>query len=356
MPRSTKNSRRRAASPSLSPTPASSFVIPSATHVSEDSGLSSATNPPPSKKGRSLEVSDMAEIMSSFAASLASSLTTNLQMAAIGASSRPKASADAVPKFDPSDKKGPTAKRWLEQLEQLRAANLWSEAMTIHFMQARLAGSACTWYNNLESLNHSWEEWKVMIERAFPSKIDYAELLSEMLGRQKQSTESYITYYYDKMALLHRLKITGENAVSCVIHGIPNNLIRTGARGGQYTEPTDLLNYLTSVGSAIDSTGQKSDKKPSGDKPSGAQPKKPTIKCYTCGELGHLSRDCCRLSEQPTYGTTSGPKGQSDQKDAKNRASLNTSNVECFKCGKKGHYSRQCPNLAGTSGNKTETI
>jgi len=45
------------------------------------------------------------------------------------------------------------------------------------------------------------------------------------------------------------------------------------------------------------------------------------MKCYACGKLGHISRDCT----------------------APNGGPLNTAGKTCYRCGEAGHISRECP-------------
>lgn len=54
------------------------------------------------------------------------------------------------------------------------------------------------------------------------------------------------------------------------------------------------------------------------------------MKCYACGKLGHISRDCT----------------------APNGGPLNTAGKTCYQCGEAGHISRDCPKKA-TNGDVT---
>lgn len=45
------------------------------------------------------------------------------------------------------------------------------------------------------------------------------------------------------------------------------------------------------------------------------------MKCYACGKLGHISRDCT----------------------APNGGPLNSAGKTCYRCGEAGHISRDCP-------------
>lgn len=61
--------------------------------------------------------------------------------------------------------------------------------------------------------------------------------------------------------------------------------------------------------------------------PPGLPPRNP-VTCYSCGEIGHISRNC------PKRGTPT-PKGV----------------ITCYVCGKPGHISRHCPNKSGNADN-----
>jgi cellular nucleic acid-binding protein len=52
------------------------------------------------------------------------------------------------------------------------------------------------------------------------------------------------------------------------------------------------------------------------------------MKCYACGKLGHISRDCT----------------------APNGGPLNTAGKTCYQCGEAGHISRDCNKKAGGNG------
>lgn len=48
----------------------------------------------------------------------------------------------------------------------------------------KLRGQASKWYNRLEDYDHTWEEWKKILLRAFPKHRDYASMLDEMVNRR----------------------------------------------------------------------------------------------------------------------------------------------------------------------------
>lgn len=58
-----------------------------------------------------------------------------------------------------------------------------------------------------------------------------------MMRRRK-----YTKYYYEKCALLNAWKIYGRDAVSCIIAGIDDNVVKTGARAGNHQCPDLYMN------------------------------------------------------------------------------------------------------------------
>lgn len=101
----------------------------------------------------------------------------------------PSFKSDLTPIFNPEDR-NQSAENWCRKVDELRMIFDWSEEATIYFALSKLKGLAEVWYRGLTSLNHSWGEWKVMIQNAFPSKRDYYERLIEMTRRRKRTDES----------------------------------------------------------------------------------------------------------------------------------------------------------------------
>lgn len=204
---------------------------------------------------------------------------------------------DVVPTFDPENR-NLTVTSWCQKLDELREIYNWSEEATIYYAMNKLRGLAEVWYKSLPTLKYSWEEWKEKLEIAFPSRRNYCADLQEMLNRKKRIEETYTKYYYEKVALLNRCKIFGENAVSCIIGGINDIVVRTGASAGNHKTPESLHVYLSSINN-IPTTLR-----------SNTQPSKVSSKqhnrfghnnqkfsgnkkvCYICRKPGHTSNFC----------------------------------------------------------------
>ncbi|KAJ3651708.1 hypothetical protein Zmor_017728 [Zophobas morio] len=150
-----------------------------------------------------------------------------------------KTAADCIPLFDPADRKI-TAARWVAKIEQLAEINNWDERIIVQHMHNRLDGVARNWYNDLVDYNHTWAEWKDLFMKTFPKHNDFAHLLKTMIERKKQPGESWAVYYFDKVGLIRACEISEKNAVACIIGGIDDVVVRTGAKAGRYGTPEAL--------------------------------------------------------------------------------------------------------------------
>ncbi|XP_063838166.1 uncharacterized protein LOC135087294 [Ostrinia nubilalis] len=200
-------------------------------------------------------------------------------------------SLNVIPEFDPS-KRNQTVDMWISKVNECAQIYNWTERQTIHYALPKLTGLAQKWYQGLPSLLFSWSEWQNKLKLAFPSDENYAQLLTEMLACKARFGESLEEYFYEKMVLLNRCKISGKNATDCILFGIDDRSVRTSAEAAQFTEPDKLLVYLRNV-----RVPKRTDKSITPLQPSNSEPKrqkfvknvsnsKPT-KCYNCGVEGH---------------------------------------------------------------------
>lgn len=172
-------------------------------------------------------------------------------------------------------------------------------------MQIRLRGSAREWYDDLEDYNLTWNDWKQALQTAFPRSTDFVDRLEEMLGKTKTNSETMTKYFHTKMSLLKRCKIEGENAISCIIRGLPQE-IRANAKAFNCETPEQLyFGYLSSLetyksfevaSASKNSTWRRGNSETSALASASATtmrqlPHLPKI-CYSCRRPGHEARDC----------------------------------------------------------------
>ncbi len=247
-------------------------------------------------------------------------------------SSGPHLKGDTIPLFDPEDRTT-DAEKWCHKVDEMRKVFGWSEGATIYFAIRKLGGLADTWYRGLQSVDiKSWDEWKGRILTAFPPQRDFAEKLEVMLHRKKRFSESYTRYYYEKWALVNACKFEGAEAVSCIIQGIEDRMVKNTARAGKYITPEGLFAYLGTLTDTAGGSGMglRYPQKKWGKKPRMQDPKQPKAaektvagdgNCFQCKQPGHRAAQCPQLKE-----------------------------IVCHACNHKGHYANRCPNVVRVVG------
>ncbi|XP_063617465.1 uncharacterized protein LOC134790557 [Cydia splendana] len=218
---------------------------------------------------------------------------------------------NVLPEFDPANR-SQTIDVWLNKVNETASIYNWTERQIIHYALPKLAGVALKWYQGLTSLKHTWPEWQVKLKTAFPSKENYGLLLTEMLEKRAKYGDSLEDYYYEKVMLLNRCRITGTDAVDCILLGIDDRAVKTSAEAAQFTEPDKLLVYLrsqkntkprvssrqTNDSKQVNNRGPKSDNKVvkcfncGEDGHPHFKCKQPIKKCETCSRIGHVASDC----------------------------------------------------------------
>lgn len=243
--------------------------------------------------------------------------------------------AELVPKFRPDETSNVSG--WLHKIDQLGDIYGWRSIDRQYIMQLRLCGSARDWYDDLEDYNLTWDQWKTTLKTAFPRSTDFVDRLEVMLARKKKDTEGMTKYYHTKLSLLKKCNIDGEEAISCIIRGLPAEL-RANAKAYNCDTPEQLYyGYLSSLEnfkrveaarSEVHIGGGRSTwrRGTAGTSSSGAstQLHQPKI-CYVCRRPGHEARDCRTLQH-------------------------------CETCQRAGHTSATCWSAAGRSQQQTQKV
>lgn len=214
-----------------------------------------------------------------------------------------QADAEIIPKFRP-EQKNSNVVCWLHKIDQLGDIYGWDEIDRQFVMQMRLRGSARDWYEDLEDYRMDWNQWKAALETAFPRSQDFVDCLEAMMARNKTDTETMTKYFHDKISLLRRCNITGEEATSCVIRGLPVE-IRANAKAYKCETPQQLYHgFLSSLENykqveknhAKGSTWRRVSTN-GGTAIANSTPatprQQPLVKqCYVCRRRGHEAQEC----------------------------------------------------------------
>lgn len=255
----------------------------------------------------------------------------------VKSSEKPKLSFNnnVIPEFDPMTKEQ-TILTWLNKVEECADIYNWDDREIIHYSLPKLCGLARSWYRALDSMKYSWPEWKKLLIENFPCREDYAELLTEMLNKRVRYGESLEHYYYAKINLLNRCKISGRQAVDCLIHGVDDRTVKIGAQSAQFSQPDQVLKYFRSVKVGYAKESSDSARKTrfernnsTGNKPSDfkSASNNSTIRCFNCSQIGHPSFKC----DKPL--------------------------IKCTNCDRIGHQTANCyrPKSSGVSNNSNQS-
>ncbi|RZC41829.1 MSA 2 and/or Asp protease 2 domain containing protein [Asbolus verrucosus] len=140
-----------------------------------------------------------------------------------------------------------TTSLWINKIQEVSIQNNWSEKSTIQYMGTQMSGIVKAWYNSLPNYDFTWPEWKILISKIFPDNTDFVTTLKRLVTRLKQADESITTYYFSKMYLIEACKITGEDAVSCLIDGLNNQVIQEQAKTQNFLTPETLYSQFLMV-------------------------------------------------------------------------------------------------------------
>lgn len=212
------------------------------------------------------------------------------------------AAQNIIPDFDPQGKIQ-TMKEWLAKIDELAHVYGWSERQIIFYALPKLRGLAKRWYDGLTSVKYTWVEWRDKLSAAFPCEHNYADMLSEMLSRKTRRNETLEEYYYDKIMLINRCEINGKKAVDCLTQGIYDANIRMNVQGANFQNPENVLQFFRNVTCKVTyvprSFNQNQLQPEQSFKRNIDVPvKKPIttnqVKCYNCGESGHIVTRCSK--------------------------------------------------------------
>lgn len=217
-----------------------------------------------------------------------------------------------IPEFDPENR-DINVKSWIKKIEQLGVIYKWSDEEKSFNLQSKLQGQARVWFNRLDSYDHTWEDWKSMIIKAFPRYYDYATLLDELTSRKKLQSETMTKYFQEKLAMCYRCQLSDQASISCIIRGLPSEL-QANAQAFQCSSPDELYEGFLSALESYQPTQGKGNFtiKATQSRSNEIYQKKPPI-CYRCNETGHVVPECTKPDDR-----------------------------RCFRCGKQGHIANNC--------------
>lgn len=249
---------------------------------------------------------------------------------------------------------------WLAKVEEYKQKFGWSDYTTIHKVLVKLKDmkELYIWFSNIADIM-DWGQWKKKLLLAFPRRNDYHIHLKKMIVRRKKKEETYVSYYYDKVALFEPLELTDEQKVSCIFGGITDVLVCCVGRVGDYKNPGELLDYFKSCDDkqtvVAAAEAEKEARLVAKPKPKAQfhpqnlaklAEKKKKIKCFDCHRMGHTMAECRQYNIGAHMDMVDRLKPQNNPKMNESRARRPPKPVkallQCTLCGKIGHIQNTC--------------
>ena len=250
----------------------------------------------------------------------------------------PRDARNVIPTFDPSDRKQ-NVNKWIAKINGLKELYRWGDTLTSAFMVERLRGLARDWYDGLDNIALSWNEWQTQLLAYFERSEELPNRLSEMLERTKRPNETMSTYFMEKLTLVSACNLKDKEAVECIAHGIKDDAIQAGIRAANFNNLEGLRIFLAKYDEKSRvSYPARNDQKhfDKGARLSRRDMKQNDRNRNERHNFNHRSESESSRSG-PRYPNWSNQRSEG-KTDEKNKSS----EIICYKCNKAGHIARNC--------------
>jgi hypothetical protein len=135
---------------------------------------------------------------------------------------------------------------WLNSVDECATMYRWSDSLTSYLALGKLRGPAETWYRGLPTRMFAWPEWRQMLAENFAVKRDLHRALQIMMDCKPKARQSLYEYTYEKLALIHKLKLplSGADQVNLIMSGINDKQIRFTVEAAGIKSPSELAKHF----------------------------------------------------------------------------------------------------------------
>lgn len=203
----------------------------------------------------------------------------------------------------------PNIDQWLREFEDCACTVGWDDLRKFIYGKQLLTGAAKIFIRSQPSVRN-WSTLRGSLKREFGVKISSVEVHRQLSNRKKRINESLREYLYCLMEIGQPIKIDDESLVTYFVEGIPDSKLNKSILY-QATTLEDLKTKIKIYEKMQGTEGPSSSKVSQPTKNDNNFSKK-TVRCFKCGEKGHLSNQC------------------------------KVPQIKCFKCKGSGHKSFEC--------------
>lgn len=229
---------------------------------------------------------------------------------------------------------------WLSDFEDTAKLMSWNEQTKFIYARRSLKGTAKLFMRSKPSKN--WKELKEALTSEFGKKVRLSDIYRKLENRKKRKDESCQQYLLAMQEIASAVDISEEELIDYIVEGIPDS--QSNKSFLYQTETIENLKKalhryerIKSRSSTTEANNSKSKATVNEEKASqkssyngkGQNSKIGPIRCFNCGELGHLSKNC--------------------KKPQRERGS-------CYRCKKMGHKGHECPELTSSSTSASSSV
>lgn len=254
-----------------------------------------------------------------------------------------------LPLFNPDTT---DAKKWLIEVGTIKAEFDWTDQQLLVRVSKFLKKESKVWLDMWTPETRDWATFQKDFLESFPPKKILGRLLSEAAEFSSDKCNCYETYVYEKLNKLKNVRAQWEepDLIEIIIYGIREREVQTIANNQNFKKISELIAFLGSL-TKPSSSGMKrpfeknelvsvnsgnkryrfsdNDNRYKGDNNhQNKGVKRENIKCYKCGQLGHIQARC---------------RSQSEVKSSPHQPKLvEEKNNVCQFCAKAGHSIENC--------------
>jgi hypothetical protein len=184
---------------------------------------------------------------------------------------------------------------WLQQVEGIKGELEWSDVDVLVRVGRFLLDNARRWFDDWSPICEI--SFKRDFSDAFPPRRNLDRLLSEAACFNSSLCNTYDFYVHKKTNLLKNLRVSWQETdlVELIVHGIKEVHVRDAAMCRDCKTVAELVAYLTVFTKrshdTID-TGMNELNPPKRPKLELQKYDRKPLRCYNCGKLGHIRKNC----------------------------------------------------------------
>jgi len=199
---------------------------------------------------------------------------------------------------------------WLRKIEKVARIHEVSSDVVLLAASSKLTKAARKWYElTIGPASESWQDFKTELSLRFKRTVPHHVIIKKVEARKWNPVkESFADYANEKLVLMHRLKLSDQDAILYLMNGINNLSLRALAASLKVETINDFLREMhrITLSSAdmykkpyISSKAEKpKDRTTSSAKPSSPKKTDRDVFCAYCKIKGHVKADCYKLKRK----------------------------------------------------------